>query len=67
MVDAQNRVTKTGRNFGTLCIEDFTGKTELMLWNDDYVRFQNYLEKGKNVLVQGEFKTRFNSGSTSLK
>ncbi len=67
VVDAQHRVTKTGRNFGSLCIEDFTGKTELMLWSDDYVKFQNYLEKGKNVLVQGEFKTRFNSEQYEFK
>lgn len=67
VVDAQHRVTKTGRNFGSLSIEDFTGKTELMLWSDDYVKFQNYLEKGKNVLVQGEFKTRFNSEQYEFK
>ncbi len=67
VVDAQHRVTKTGRNFGVLAIEDFTGKTELMLWSDDYVRFQNYLEKGKNVLVQGEFKTRYNSEQYEFK
>ena len=67
VVDAQHRVTKTGRNFGSLCIEDFTGKTELMLWSDDYVKFQNYLEKGKNILVQGEFKTRYNSEQYEFK
>ena len=66
-MDAQHRVTKTGRNFGSLCIEDFTGKTELMLWSDDYVKFQNYLEKGKNIRVQGEFKTRFNSEQYEFK
>ncbi|HRH61380.1 MAG TPA: DNA polymerase III subunit alpha, partial [Chitinophagaceae bacterium] len=42
-------------------IEDFTGKTELTLWSDDYVKFQNYLEKGKNVLVTGYFKSRYNA------
>ena len=67
VTDAQHRVTKTGRNFGSLCIEDFTGKVELMLWSDDYVKFQNYLEKGKNVLVQGEFKTRYNSEQYEFK
>ncbi len=67
VVDAQHRVTKTGRNFGVLCIEDFSGKVELMLWSDDYVKYQNYLEKGKNVLVQGEFKTRYNSENYEFK
>lgn len=67
VIDAQHRVTKTGRNFGALTIEDFTGKTELMLWSDDYVRFQNYLEKGKNIMVTGYFKQRFNTESYEFK
>jgi DNA polymerase-3 subunit alpha len=57
VTDAQHRVTKTGRNFGILAIEDFSGKTELALFGDDYVKFTNYLDKGKNILVHGFFKT----------
>ena len=67
VIDAQHRVTKTGRNFGILAIEDFSGKTELALFGDDYVRCQNYLEKGKNVLVNGFFKQRFNTGQYEFK
>jgi len=67
VIDAQHRVTKTGRNFGALTIEDFSGKTELMLWSDDYVRFQNYLEKGKNLLINGFFKQRYNSDQFEFK
>lgn len=67
VIDAQHRVTKTGRNFGALTIEDFSGKTELMLWSDDYVRFQNYLEKGKNLLINGFFKQRYNSDQYEFK
>ncbi|RFM25833.1 DNA polymerase III subunit alpha [Deminuibacter soli] len=67
VTDAQHRITKTGRNFGILVIEDFTGKTDIMLWSDDYVRFQNYIEKGKNVMVNGFFKQRFNSDSYEFK
>ncbi|HTE27404.1 DNA polymerase III subunit alpha [Flavitalea sp.] len=60
VVDAQHRLTKTGRQFGSLMIEDYTGKTELMLWSDDYTRYAAYLEKGKNLFVTGSFKPRFN-------
>ncbi|MBC7851293.1 MAG: DNA polymerase III subunit alpha [Chitinophagaceae bacterium] len=59
VVDAQHRVTKTGRNFGSFTLEDFSGKSEFMLWSDDYVRFSNYLEKGKNLFITGHFKTRW--------
>ncbi|MFM7838891.1 MAG: OB-fold nucleic acid binding domain-containing protein, partial [Chitinophagaceae bacterium] len=59
ITDAQHRVTKTGRNFGSFILEDLSGKSEFMLWSDDYVRFSNYLEKGKNIFLTGHFKTRW--------
>ena len=61
VVDAQHRLTKTGKNFGILTIEDFSGKAEFMLWSEDYVRYTNYLEKGMIVLVEGGFRPRYNS------
>ncbi len=59
VIDAQHRVTKTGRNFGSFVLEDFSGKSEFLLWSDDYVKFSNYLEKGKNLFITGYFKTRW--------
>ena len=67
VTDAQHRITKTGREFGSLTIEDFSGKTEIMLWADDYVRCKNYLEKGKNLLINGFFKNRYNSDQYEFK
>ncbi len=61
VVDAQHRLTKNGKNFGSLIIEDFSGKSELMLWSDEYMRFKDYLDKGKNILITGHFKMRYNS------
>ncbi|MES2371613.1 MAG: DNA polymerase III subunit alpha [Bacteroidota bacterium] len=59
VIDVQHRVTKTGKNFGSFVIEDFTGKTEFLLWSEDYIKFQNYLEKGQNVLLNGFFRPRY--------
>ena len=61
VIDAQHRLTKTGKNFGILTIEDYSGKSEFMLWSEDYVRYTNYLEKGMIVLVEGGFRPRYNS------
>ncbi len=61
VMDAQHRKTKTGKDFGVLSIEDFTGKGEFMLWSEDYVRYNNYLEKGMIVMIEGGFKQRYNS------
>jgi len=60
VVDAQHRVSKTGKQFGSFIIEDYTGKAEFMLWSEDYARYSNYLEKGKNVFITGGFRQRFN-------
>jgi DNA polymerase-3 subunit alpha len=60
IIDVQHRVTKTGKNFGSFSIEDFTGKTEFILWSEDYIKYQNYLERGQNVLINGFFRPRYN-------
>ncbi len=67
VIDAQHRTTKTGRNFGILTIEDLSGKTEIALWSDDYMRFKDYLDKGKSVLVNGHFKSSWKEGSYEFK
>jgi len=50
-----------------MILEDFTGKTELMLWSDDYVKFKNYVEKGNNLLLYGYFKQRYNGDTYEFK
>ena len=60
VTDAQHRISRNGKNFGSMILEDFSGKTELMLWSEDYVKFKNYLEKGNNLLIYGYFKQRYN-------
>jgi DNA polymerase-3 subunit alpha len=59
VVDAQHRISKTGSQFGSFWIEDYSGKTEFMLWRDDYVRYSPFLEKGKNLFISGSFKQRY--------
>ncbi|MCU0385884.1 MAG: DNA polymerase III subunit alpha [Flavihumibacter sp.] len=67
VLDGQHRQTRTGRSFGSLSLEDYSGKTEIMLWGDDYMRFKDYLEKGKIIFVVGSFKNRFNSDKYEFK
>lgn len=67
VLDGQHRQTRTGRSFGSLSVEDYSGKTEIMLWGDDYMRFKDYLEKGKIIFVVGSFKNRYNSDKYEFK
>ncbi|HJU46095.1 MAG TPA: DNA polymerase III subunit alpha, partial [Chitinophagaceae bacterium] len=67
VIDAQHRVTKTGKNFGVLTLEDYTGKTEIALFSDDYMRFKDYLDKGKNIMVMGSFKQNWRGDGFEFK
>ncbi|HUQ65505.1 MAG TPA: DNA polymerase III subunit alpha [Flavitalea sp.] len=67
VVDAQHRVSRTGKQFGSFFIEDYTGKSEFMLWGDDYARYSQFLEKGRNLYITGSFKQRFNKAEFEFK
>ncbi len=63
VVDAQHRLTKKGKNFAVLTLEDYSGKAEFMLWSEDYIKYTNYLEKGLIVMVEGAFRQRYDGQS----
>lgn len=68
IVDAQHRISKkNGNKFGSLMLEDYTGKSEFMLWSDDYVKYNAYLQPGTSVFVTGYFKQRYNQGEFEFK
>jgi DNA polymerase-3 subunit alpha len=65
--EANHRVSKQGNKFGAFTVEDYTGKTEIMLWGDDYVRYQTYLQQGQALLICGSFKLRYNKTEYEFK
>jgi DNA polymerase-3 subunit alpha len=60
LTDAQHRISKNGKEFGSFVLEDYTGKSDFILFGEDYMKFRNYLERGKNLFVCGSFRKRFN-------
>jgi DNA polymerase-3 subunit alpha len=58
VVNAQQRVTKTGKNFASFAIEDYTGKAEFMVWSNDFARFSAFLANGLTVYITGNFKQK---------
>ncbi|HRN78944.1 MAG TPA: DNA polymerase III subunit alpha [Ferruginibacter sp.] len=56
--DAATRVSRKGNQFGILTMEDYSGKVEFMLFGDDYVRFNKYLQKGLIVMIEGVFELK---------
>jgi DNA polymerase-3 subunit alpha len=67
VVEAQHRVSKTGKQFGSFHIEDYTGKAEFMLWGDDYAKYSQFLERGRNLFMTGMFRQRFGKGEFEFK
>ncbi len=67
ITEAAHRLTKTGREFGSITLEDYTGKTELMFWGEDYVKFKHFIDKGQTVYISGFFKQRFNTNNYEFK
>ena len=57
---ANHRISRQGNKFGSFTLEDYTGKTEMVLFGDDYVRYNAYLQQGQAIFITGSFKQRFN-------
>lgn len=58
VTEAQHRITKNGKKFGSFTLEDYSGKMELTLWGEDYVKFSQYLEQGFCLFLTGSIKPR---------
>lgn len=60
----QHRTSKNGNKYGTFTLEDLYDKAEnFNLRADNYVKWGNYLEFGKNILVIGTFKQGWKEGT----
>ncbi len=48
-----HKMTKTGKPFGRLVLEDYSGKFEFVLWSEDYLKFKSFLMPGLFLFVEG--------------
>ncbi|MGN6163636.1 MAG: DNA polymerase III subunit alpha, partial [Flavisolibacter sp.] len=55
---ANHRISRQGNKFGSFVLEDYSGKTEIVLFGDDYVRYNAYLQNGHAVMIVGTFRQR---------
>ncbi|HEX2608688.1 MAG TPA: OB-fold nucleic acid binding domain-containing protein, partial [Flavisolibacter sp.] len=68
LVSASNhRISRQGNKFGSFNLEDYSGKTELVLFGDDYVRYNAYLQQGQAIFIVGGFKQRYNKSEFEFK
>jgi len=56
--------TKNNKPYGSIILEDYTDSFRLMLFNKDYIAFQNYFTPGYALLIRGQVQPRpFNNGT----
>ncbi|MBM3444579.1 MAG: DNA polymerase III subunit alpha [Bacteroidetes bacterium] len=53
---SQHKISRAGKKYGSLTIEDFAGKSEVTLFGDQYVRFSNYFNPGTCIHIRGSFE-----------
>ena len=57
---------KGGKPFAIMTLEDFTGQTEVMVWNETWVKVNEILEKGAVVQMKAKVETDSRSDSKRL-
>ncbi len=67
VADAQHRISRQGNKYGNFVLEDYSGKTELVLFSEDYLKFTPLLQHGGTVFITGFFKQRYNKEEFEFK
>ena len=67
VADAQHRISKQGNKYGNFILEDYSGKTEIVLFSEDYLKFTPFLQQGNTVFIIGFFKQRYNRDEFEFK
>jgi DNA polymerase-3 subunit alpha len=58
VVECQHRISKAGKPFGSVTIEDYRGSQRFMLFGEDYLKFKDYLVEGWFLFVKGSVEQR---------
>ncbi|HTD93781.1 MAG TPA: DNA polymerase III subunit alpha, partial [Chitinophagaceae bacterium] len=57
---ADHRSAQNGNKYGRFTLEDYSGKTEVSLFREEYQRLSPFLTQGSAVFITGYFKPRYN-------
>jgi DNA polymerase III subunit alpha len=53
VASVEHKLTKTGKPFGKLVLEDYSGKTEFLMWSEDYLKYKSFLMPGLFLFIEG--------------
>jgi DNA polymerase-3 subunit alpha len=63
VTEAQEGISKNGKNFASMVLTDYNGSLKIMLFGNDYVTFSKFCRKGLFLLVRGKVSERWNGGN----
>jgi len=66
VTEAEHRMTKAGKPFGSMTIEDYHGSHKIMFWRDDYLKFKDYMVDGWFLFVKGKVQMKQFRGADEL-
>jgi DNA polymerase-3 subunit alpha len=55
------RLDKKGNTYARFEIEDFSGQKEFVVFNEDYIKYNQYLIEGTMLYVKGVYRRKFKS------
>ena len=67
VADAQHKIARSGNKYGNFVIEDYSGKTDIVLFSEDYLRLTPFLQQGSTIFMTGYFKQRYNKDEYEFK
>lgn len=63
----QHRMTKTGKPFATMVLEDYNDSHQFFLFSDTYLKFKTFLETGWFLYMTGNIGNRWHSEELEFK
>lgn len=67
VTEVSHRMTKNGKPFGTLTVQDFTDTYTFFLFSDDYINFKEFFTLDWGIYIQGVIQNRWKGGELELK
>ena len=60
VTNVDHKISKNGKPYGSVVIEDFSDSYNFLFFSDDYVKFKNFFEEGWFLFLKGKIKNKWN-------
>jgi len=61
VIEATNKIGKTGKPFGSFVIEDYYNFITLSVFSEDYLRWKHLLEEGQYIFIKARIESRYDN------